>query len=77
MKSAFSARCCCSCCEEGMLSQEPNPNAQPHPIRQSIRLNVSNETRQEKTVTVHWQLRRNTGDVLQGRRGPKRSPCRP
>lgn len=53
-----------SCCEEGMLSQEPNPNAQPHPIRQSIRLNVSNETRQEKAVTVHWQLRRNTGDVL-------------
>lgn len=34
-----------SCQEEGILTQNPNPNAQPYVVRKSIRLNVANETR--------------------------------
>lgn len=30
-----------SCEEEGILTQDPNPNAQPYVVRKSIRLNVA------------------------------------
>ena len=53
-----------SCCEEGLLSQDPNPNAEPYEVKKSIRLNVSNETRGDKTVTVGWELRHNDGCIV-------------
>ena len=52
-----------SCEEEGILTQNPNPNAQPYEVRKSIRLNVANETRQDADVTVRWALRRADGSV--------------
>ena len=52
-----------SCEEEGILTQDPNPNAQPYPVRKSIRLNVANETRSDICVTVRWALRRADGSL--------------
>lgn len=46
-----------SCEEEGLLTQDPNPNARPYAVKKSIRLNLSNETRQEARVRVEWSLR--------------------
>ena len=43
-----------SCCEEGMLSQEPNINAEPYDMEKSIRLSVANETRQDRAFVVKW-----------------------
>lgn len=52
-----------SCCEEGMLSQEPNVNAEPYGMEKSIRLSVSNETMQDRAVTVKWALRGKKGNI--------------
>lgn len=46
-----------SCCEEGLLSQNPNLNSRPYPIEKSIRLHVANETMEEKKVLVRRSLR--------------------
>ena len=46
-----------SCCEEGMLTQGWNVNARGPAPKKSIQLNVSNETRAEKRLTVRWSLR--------------------
>ena len=54
-----------SCEEEGTLSQLPNLNAEPGaPIEKSIRLNVSNETRQAVQARVVWSLRDPMARVL-------------
>lgn len=55
-----------SCEEEGILTQDTNPNAQPYEVKKSIRLNVSNETMQERRLQVEWNLRNNRGDILRG-----------
>ncbi|MGI6254040.1 MAG: beta-mannosidase [Acutalibacter sp.] len=52
-----------SCCEEGMLSQDPNVNAEPYDMEKSIRLSVSNETMEDKACIVKWALRDKTGRV--------------
>lgn len=52
-----------SCCEEGMLSQNPNVNAQPYDMEKSIRLAVTNETRKERRVVVKWSLRGGQGNI--------------
>ena len=52
-----------SCCEEGMLSQDPNINAEPYPMEKSIRLSVANETRQDRALTVKWALRDAQGSL--------------
>ncbi len=46
-----------SCDEEGILTQDTNPNAEPYEVKKSIRLNVANETMEEIFVTVKWALR--------------------
>lgn len=46
-----------SCEEEGILTQDTNPNAEPYEVRKSIRLNVANETMKDQEVTVKWALR--------------------
>lgn len=46
-----------SCEEEGILSQDTNPNAEPYEVKKSVRFNVSNESRKQRTVTVEWELK--------------------
>ena len=53
-----------SCEEEGLLSQTMNTNAEPFPVRKSIRLNVANESMYTRNVTVKWQLRDRDGSVI-------------
>ena len=52
-----------SCCEEGMLSQEPNIHAEPYDMEKSIRLSVANETRQDRAFVVKWALRDKRGAI--------------
>jgi hypothetical protein len=42
------------CAEESTLTQDTNVNSEPHPIKKSIRLNVSNET--PRDVRVRGQV---------------------
>jgi beta-mannosidase len=53
-----------SCQEEGILTQDPNANAQPRSIRKSFKLSVTNETRTEKTLTVQWEIRNAAAQIL-------------
>ena len=53
-----------SCEEEGLLSQTMNTNAEPFPVRKSIRLNVANESMDTRNVTVKWQLRDRDSSVI-------------
>jgi beta-mannosidase len=53
-----------SCHEEGVLTQNPNVNAQPRTIEKSFRLCVSNETMAEKKLTVKWEIRDKTAKVI-------------
>jgi beta-mannosidase len=46
-----------SCLEEGLLTQEQNVNAEPYPLKKSIRLCVANETLAKKDLTVRWEIR--------------------
>ena len=55
-----------SCAEEGVLTQNTNPNAQPYDMIKSIHLNLSNETMEERTVTVSWELRDASAAVIKG-----------
>lgn len=53
-----------SCCEEGLLSQNPYLNGRPYRLEKSIRIHVANETREEKKVTVRWSLRDSYSNVI-------------
>lgn len=53
-----------SCEEEGILTQDANPNAEPYEVKKAIRLNVANETMEQVSVTVKWALRNTKGEVL-------------
>jgi beta-mannosidase len=53
-----------SCHEEGILTQEPNANAQPRTIEKSFRLSVANETMSERELIVQWELRDKTAKIL-------------
>lgn len=53
-----------SCHEEGILSQDPNVNAEPFALKKSARLNVSNETMAEFHGTVRWSLRRPDASMI-------------
>jgi beta-mannosidase len=53
-----------SCHEEGVLTQDPNANAQPRTIEKSFRLAVANETTAEKKVSVKWEIRDKSAKVL-------------
>ena len=55
-----------SCAEEGILTQDTNPNAEPYEVIKSVRFNVSNETLQARDVTVEWELRDASGAVKEG-----------
>ncbi len=53
-----------SCEEEGLLTQTMNVNAEPFPVKKSIRLCVANESRGLHNIEVRWQLRKNDGTVI-------------
>lgn len=53
-----------SCAEEGILTQDTNPNAEPYHVRKSIHLNVANETMSDQEVTVRYALRNADGEIL-------------
>ena len=53
-----------SCAEEGMLTQNPDVNAEPYDMKKGMQLCVENETMTEQTVTVNWQLRKADGSVI-------------
>ena len=54
-----------SCCEEGMLSQQPNVNAEPRPLEKSVRFSVCNETMQDRAFVVKWAQRDKLGNIQQ------------
>ncbi len=53
-----------SCAEEGILTQDTNPNAQPYEVVKSIHLNVANESMEDKKVRVAWALRNQNSEVI-------------
>lgn len=54
-----------SCAEEGVLTQDPNVNAEPYEVKKSIRLNVSNETMNAVCGKVRWALRAPDASVIE------------
>jgi beta-mannosidase len=64
-----------SCHEEGILTQNPNANAQPRNIEKSFRLSVANETREEKKLTVKWELRDTRAKVIREKSVPVKVPA--
>lgn len=54
-----------SCQEEGMMTQDPNVNAQPFALEKSVTFCVSNETMKQKEVTVRWAVRDRFGNCLE------------
>ncbi|MDO4340149.1 MAG: glycoside hydrolase family 2 protein [Eubacteriales bacterium] len=53
-----------SCAEEGILTQDTNPNAQPYEVKKSIHLNVANESFRDERLKVKWALRNAHADVI-------------
>lgn len=53
-----------SCAEEGILTQDTNPNAEPYEVKKSIHLNVANESRNNEHVLVKWALRKADAAVI-------------
>lgn len=54
-----------SCEEIGELSERPFCIAQPAPIEKSARLHVANETMEEVTGIVKWELRNSDSSILE------------
>lgn len=55
-----------SCAEEGILTQDTNPNAQPYEVKKSVQLCAANETMQEKTLKIRWALRNSRSEIIRG-----------
>lgn len=53
-----------SCAEEGILTQDTNPNAEPYEVKKSIHLNVANESMQDERVLVKWALRKANAEII-------------
>ena len=52
-----------SCCEEGMLTQSTNINAEPYDMEKSIALAVTNETQATRHLVAKWALRDRMGRI--------------
>ena len=61
-----------SCEEQNWMTASADMNRQHFVFEKSIRLNVANETMEEKHLTVRWALRKADASVI--RRNPRRSP---
>lgn len=64
-----------SCQEESWLTQEANMNRQHFAFEKSIRLNVANETQEERKVLVRWNLRNASGESLREEQKEVRVPA--
>jgi len=67
-----------SCHEEGLLTQDPNANHQPQvkaAIEKSFRLSVANETKEEKNLTVKWEIRDTKAKILREKTAPVKVPA--
>jgi beta-mannosidase len=64
-----------SCHEEGLLTQDPNPNAQPRDIEKSFRLSAANETMTERKLTVKWEIRDKNAGVIREKSVPVKVPA--
>ena len=53
-----------SCAEEGILTQDTNPNAEAYEVKKSIHLNVANESMEDAHVLVKWALRRADAQII-------------
>ena len=53
-----------SCDEEGILTQDINPNPEPFEVKKSIHLCISNESMYDEVVIVNWKHRKNTGEII-------------
>ena len=63
----FFQRVMISCCEEGILTQNPDANHQPRvkaAVEKSFRLCVANETMEEKKLSVKWAIREKSAKVI-------------
>lgn len=60
----FFAKVLLSCCEQGVMTQNTNPNAEPYEPEKSAELSVANETTAEFAGTVRWALRRGDASVV-------------
>lgn len=57
-----------SCCEEGVLTQNTNVNAELYDLKKRAHLNVCNETMEPFRGTVHYALRRpDASEILSGK----------
>ena len=54
-----------SCEESGMMSNHANMNRQHFEFEKSFKLNVTNETLNEETVTIEWEIRNAKAAVLE------------
>lgn len=54
-----------SCCEEGTLTQNTNVNAEAYAVQKSVQLSVANETMEEITGVVKWELRDPDAQVIE------------
>ena len=64
-----------SCCEEGLLTQNPNANAQPGTIEKSFRLSVANETMTDRKLTVKWEIRDASAKALKEKSASVKVPA--
>jgi beta-mannosidase len=65
-----------SCHEEGILTQNPNANAQPRTIEKSFRLAVCNETLiDKKKLTARWDIRGSDGRSIKSKTIPVQVPA--
>lgn len=57
-----------SCEEEGLLTQNADPNAEPYEVKKSVRFSVANETMEDAEITVAWALRNPRARILRSGR---------
>jgi beta-mannosidase len=67
-----------SCHEEGILTQDQNVNAQPQvkaAIEKSLRLSAANESREDRKLTVKWEIRDSAATVLKEKSAAVKVPA--
>ena len=64
-----------SCQEEGALTCEADLNWEHYYVDKTFRLNVANETRADKVLTVRWALRTAKGEILEEQEEPVSVPA--
>ena len=50
--------------EASVMTQDENINAEPYEIKNSVKLTLCNESMQDRTLTVRWQIREASGKAV-------------